>query len=968
MSKAVAAPDGEKKWGQALVAARFFGGLARANAARDAGRLDDAQKIADRLTGQTADQKRQVTLLRADLLSRRGQDAKAEDIYKSLIAKNEKDTDAVAGLSQSLLRQNKVFEAEVVSGGFSPAALAANPALRNANGNVQKARAAALVAKGDIIGATHAYEDAIALSPNDPWLRLDAARLARQRGNPLEGRALVEAPMNSGAPKPEAFYAAALYAKEDGRAGDGFALMTRIPEPRRTNEMRQFMNGLDLDRKIANARLAAQTGSRGEAVATLMQLSRRSDAQAQTEIASALMDMGESDRAVAVAQMASTRIADGSPVAYAGLVDILARAGRETDASLLVSRLAQNARTQEDRSAVAGMKSSLAAAKADRLRLAKRYADAFDILSYAMASDPGNVELQKSLGRLYQSGGLKQQALDTYRQLLEKRPNDPDVLSAAAEAALAYGDQDAAKTLLVRALQKSPSDPQLYLLQGRIAEAEGNRQEAIQALTTARDLRSRQINVQTLTQDGMDPDTGSPSNGLTPNPFRQSQASGRSSGRQATVYLPMAYAAVSAPEPDVLTLQNAEVADASAPIRSAGQATTSDMPALFLPAGETIVAGDRMTGEIDQRLASLQEEVAPQALGNASVSLTSGESGLSNLTAITAEAAWSVVPFDTGRLTFSAQPVVLDAGAPAGTGVERFGTNALTATPAIPDSQNAAGLALAAAYTTGDSFSVDVGVTPIGFEVNNVVGGVKWSPEVGDNTRLHATIDRRAVTDSVLSYAGTIDDLSGNAWGGVVKTGGEVGVSFDNGPTGLYASAGYHDFTGQSVADNSAVEANAGAYIRPYQKDDASLQVGANINYQAYDKNLRYFTFGQGGYFSPQQFLSLSFPFSYQNKEGRWSYKVGAAPGIQTYNEDRSALFPNDPAMQQAMESIAALNATKTAYFASDSKSGMGIEANGAVDYEFAPDTHIGGKLGFNNFGSYSETTGSVYLKLLLGQ
>ena len=92
-----------------------------------------------------------------------------------------------------------------------------------------------------------------------------------------------------------------------------------------------------------------------------------------------------------------------------------------------------------------------------------------------------------------------------------------------------------------------------------------------------------------------------------------------------------------------------------------------------------------------------------------------------------------------------------------------------------PDSITDAGAGLNVAYRA-DEFEADIGSTPIGFEKSNIVGGVTWRPQVSENTRLSVTAERRAVKDSVLSYAGVKDPLTGETWGAVTRTGGKVGV------------------------------------------------------------------------------------------------------------------------------------------------------------------------------------------------
>ncbi len=63
---------------------------------------------------------------------------------------------------------------------------------------------------------------------------------------------------------------------------------------------------------------------------------------------------------------------------------------------------------------------------------------------------------------------------------------------------------------------------------------------------------------------------------------------------------------------------------------------------------------------------------------------------------------------------------------------------------------------------------------------------------------------RRPVTDSLLSYAGVTDPASGAVWGGVIRTGGESIVSYDDGDLGIFAKFAYGYYTGTNVATNQS--------------------------------------------------------------------------------------------------------------------------------------------------------------------
>jgi hypothetical protein len=59
----------------------------------------------------------------------------------------------------------------------------------------------------------------------------------------------------------------------------------------------------------------------------------------------------------------------------------------------------------------------------------------------------------------------------------------------------------------------------------------------------------------------------------------------------------------------------------------------------------------------------------------------------------------------------------------------------------------------------------------------------------------------------------------------------------------------------------------------------------------AFDRNLRFFTFGQGGYFSPQKFAHGGFTLSWR-RDGAVHWEAAAEPGYDAFSEDSSPAFP----------------------------------------------------------------------------
>ena len=81
---------------------------------------------------------------------------------------------------------------------------------------------------------------------------------------------------------------------------------------------------------------------------------------------------------------------------------------------------------------------------------------------------------------------------------------------------------------------------------------------------------------------------------------------------------------------------------------------------------------------------------------------------------------------------------------------------------------------------TGDSYKLDIGNTPTGGEFTRMVGGVEWMPKLSHNSSLDLKAERRAVTDSLLSYVGAKDKTTGESWGAVTRNGVSAQYAWDN--------------------------------------------------------------------------------------------------------------------------------------------------------------------------------------------
>lgn len=384
---------------------------------------------------------------------------------------------------------------------------------------------------------------------------------------------------------------------------------------------------------------------------------------------------------------------------------------------------------------------------------------------------------------------------------------------------------------------------------------------------------------------------------------------------------------------------------------------------------------DPVMAKISGDIAQLTRESGPRIDLGTSYRERKGETGLSQLSDLRGSAEIST-GLAGGRVRARAEAVVIDSGRPTGSGLARFGTNATIEAQAIvdqkasaliqADTQHKSGLALSAGYDSS-VVHADVGTTPIGMGKTKVSFHAGVTPGLGNGAQAQAWVEQRPVTDSVIAYAGTRDPVSGQTWGQVMRLGGGAGLSVDRNGSGAYGTVAYNRYRGTNVRKNHGVEANVGGYLRVYRTEHSAVTSGINVNYQSYDNPQNYFTYGHGGYFSPQSFLSVSFPVRYSLDKDQLSVRAAVTPGYQSYSQKDAALYPTDDTRQAQLNLLKSQDSDVRARYDSLSKTGFALSAEGSVYYQISPSTRIGGEASYNTFGSYDELRSTIGIRQSLG-
>lgn len=192
-----------------------------------------------------------------------------------------------------------------------------------------------------------------------------------------------------------------------------------------------------------------------------------------------------------------------------------------------------------------------------------------------------------------------------------------------------------------------------------------------------------------------------------------------------------------------------------------------------------------------------------------------------------------------------------------------------------------------------DRLALDAGFSQ-GFEIDNLFGGLSANGDLGP-LGWSLTASRRPMSNSLLSFGGSVDPATDTRWGAVTANGASLGLSVDEGGAhGVWANLGQHWLRGERVADNQRFTGMAGYYYKWLDHVDERLRTGLTYIHFSYERDLSGHTLGQGGYWSPQRYDSIGVPVSYAWRNAEWSILLEGGMGWAVSSSDDSRRYPLD--------------------------------------------------------------------------
>ncbi|WP_043838145.1 cellulose synthase subunit BcsC-related outer membrane protein [Muricoccus aerilatus] len=532
--------------------------------------------------------------------------------------------------------------------------------------------------------------------------------------------------------------------------------------------------------------------------------------------------------------------------------------------------------------------------------------------------------------RLFQGARDPRVAGRIAEAVLRRDPRNAEARVGAIDAAVALGDLASAEVLLAEGQQVNGNESRLSYAEARLALAQGDLGRAQTALRLAAEQRRAQIG-----QDA---------------PLAVAAANGRrtllSGDGQGSSFVPL---------------------DANPATPSAGGVTPSQLRA----------SDDPLLSEIGRQLAEVNERTDGRVVPNFTFRARSGGRGLERMREYGGGAEVAApLPELGGELSARVQAAHIDTGRLDATvpNLRRFGSNALVlpgpgatvsdarAAALRPRDDSATGTSLALGYTRGP-VTVDVGSTPLGFREQTVLGGIEWVPRLSETFQLRLRGERRSVTDSLLSWSGMRDGASGTPFGGVTRVTGRGQLEYYEGRVSAYGGGGYSAITGRNVADNRRWEAAGGFSYALLRSPTNELTAGLDLTAIGYEKNLRGFTLGQGGYFSPQNYYNASIPVDYRERIGNFAYRVGASVGVANFRESASRIFPNNPDLQATLEQQALSDPTIATRYAGQRSTTVTAGARLDLEYALTPTLRVGATARYDRAADFNETRALVYAR-----
>lgn len=917
------APGRPALWKHFLRSAEFWQAMAQAEALRAAGKLREAEALAIKAARLSPDDAVHADLLLGHIYLAQGKRAEAQKRFEAVLRRSPDSIEALRAMIEIHIAARRLTEASALSAKLARLEAAAGARAAKEKGRAQaealRVQAAIDRTTGALEKAQALLEDARRSDPENQWVLLDLIQVHLMRRQVGEARdALATLQALQAAPSIETRLAEVRVLAEEGRIFEAYERVCAIPTDDSNADVIVLKSKLKAETTVATAMRRYHAGRVDEARRILDGLQREvgEDDDFLATLALAWGDINEPERALKILRRLVERDRGHRTTRQLQLAAVLLRTQRYDELARLLENMSrQGTFSPEETRDFAALRLALAIHEADRVRLEGNLRRSFELLRPLAEDHPDDPRVLIALARLFVDLDDPEGAYQAFQRVLAKEPSNFEAREGAMLAALRLNRETEAKRLVELGYRLAPKTPQAELAAARYYAAIGDDVRAMAALRRAWALLDK-------TPGGLP----------TPKALLMLEARPEQRWQERG---------------DLLDMAAAKFED------RLGPAEVGPPPSL--------------EQQIQTEMAEIEARHAGDLVVQPMVRFRDGVAGLGQLTQVTGWLSVSAPTGLAGRLRFTFSPMVLYSGSLAmldPTVGDRFGRiGTVTLDPTTKDiTQSAAGVGIDLSWAY-HGWTLFVGTTPLGFPLWTMTGGASWRASFG-GFGIGVSGGRRSVTDSLLSYSGATDPVSGRTWGMVTANGGRLDVGYRHGAQLYYAYGGFEWLLGQHVQQNRRGLAGAGLRWRLHEWSGLALHTGLSFGFMSYARNLRFFTWGQGGYFSPQLFFNGGVPIIFEGRRGKFEVHMEGELGLNWFREHGVPYYPSDAGLQAMRETRLdpITNEPLESIVPGKTSISMMVNLRARLAYRFTSQLVLGLDLAFHTAADYQEFIGGIFL------
>ncbi len=854
------APRSPSKWERSLRSARFWEGLRAAEEAVAGKDYEAAEALLEEARAASPDEGTEAEIAIGHVYVNMEDLERADAHFSELRERHPDSASVLQALVGLRIQEGRFEDATSLNGRLEELDATYALATERVQSEAIRSRATFEYRIGDLQRSVALLQEAQRVDPENPWVLFDLVHRQTELGELQAARTAMDRLLQVDPHEPHFQLTNARLLASEKLYDRALASLEAIPSSQVTRDMRNFRRQLEVQLAVdAAVRRATHRGAVTPARRRLADLEREVSAEPELLgiVALAWADLGDPEHGLALIRSAQARTLDESASLRLRMAAILLRAGRlgELEALLDVLRDDPLLGPREMRD-LDSLRVALGVSRADRSREKGDLATSAAYLAALLQEFPEDRRVINALGRQRYSAGDHLDAEQVFMRLVTEDPQDVEARQGAMLASLELGKKVQARELIREGLELRPEDPRMHLAAARARIALGNDSGALRALREAERLAAG---------DGVPGEV----------PLEAMAMAARDDG-------------------DVRHFEDivAEARSMRLDERSVAETPTVYDASLY--------------EEIQRETDAMGGRHRPSTSGLFRARHRRGEAGLSQLTELSVPIQASIPTGFRGAIEIGVRPVELDTGIMDMSDlsvVERFGSYGTVM--GLGDQSRkfrSFGVAIRGGYRYR-GFGVHVGSSPLGFPTKTVLGDLEIGANI-DHFGFRISGARALLTDSLLSYAGVEDPRTGEVWGAVTANGGQLDLSVDRKPVLFYLFGGYDVLLGREVATNRRWRAGAGLHWTAHETPSMAFTLGIAGNALGHTDNLRYFTRGHGGYFSPQLFINAGVPIVFGGKKGPLSYELRGQVGLNWFREDEAPYYPLDDGLQADREGL----------------------------------------------------------------